>query len=99
MRARMFSSISIQRGALTSWSRSTSTRRDKKRFLRKLRAFTKSGMVNTSTIETTRNQNLFVTQRNHWVYLRGPPRRNETSQQRCPNEAQCHPAETHRSQD
>src|SRR4029077_20906191 len=45
--ARMFSSISSSRWARTSWSRSTSTRRDKKRFLRKLRTFTRSGMLNT----------------------------------------------------
>src|SRR5260370_24761457 len=74
----------------------THMRREKRRFARRLGSSTKSGMVNTSTIETTRNQNLFVTQRNHWVYLRGPPRRNETSQQRCPNEEQCHPAESQR---
>src|SRR5258707_5865151 len=94
MPARMFSAISISRWERTSWSRSTSTRRDKKRFRRKLRAFAKSGTVNTSTTETTRNQDLFVTQRNHWVYLGGPPCRNETSQQRCANEEQCHSAES-----
>src|SRR5713226_4019044 len=53
-------------------------------------------MLNTSTIEKTRNRILFVTQRNHWVYFRGSARRNETSQQRCPNEEHCHPSESQR---
>jgi hypothetical protein len=52
--------------------------------------------MNTSTIEATRNQILFVTQRNHWVYFSGSPRRNETSQERCPDEEQCHTAESQR---
>src|SRR5258707_11461660 len=48
MPARMFSAISISRWECTSWSRSASTRRDKKRFLSKLRTFTRSGMPSTS---------------------------------------------------
>src|SRR5467141_2381499 len=48
MPARMFSAISSSRWERTSWSRSASTRRDKKRFRRKLRAFTRSGMLFTS---------------------------------------------------
>src|SRR5882762_1496884 len=48
MPARMFSSISISRWERTSWSRSTSSRRDKKRFRRKLRTFTNGGMLDTS---------------------------------------------------
>src|SRR5256885_16200096 len=44
MPARMFSGMSISRWARPSWSRSASTRQDKKKFLRKLRAFTKNGM-------------------------------------------------------
>src|ERR1700757_3077288 len=44
--------------------------------------------------ELTRS--LLVPQRNHWVYFRAPPRRNVASQQRCPNEEQCHPTESQR---
>ena len=39
---------------------------------------------------------LFVSQRNHGVHFRCPPRRNVASQQRCPDEEQCHTAESHR---
>src|SRR6266550_8735627 len=52
--------------------------------------------LNSSTIETIRNRVLFVTQGDHWVDFRGAPRRNETSQQRCANEEQCHSAESQR---
>src|SRR5260370_31409997 len=92
----MFSAISNSRWERTSLSRSASARRDKKRFRRKLRAFTKSGMVNTSQSKRPENQILFVTQCNQRVYFRGPPRRNETSQEGCANEEQCHPAESQR---
>jgi len=36
---------------------------------------------------------LFIAQRNRWVYFSGPPGRKVTSQQRSPNQEQCHSAE------
>src|SRR5713101_50586 len=48
MPARMFSAISSSRWARTSWSRSTSTRRDENKFRKRLRVFAKIGMAVTS---------------------------------------------------
>src|SRR5260370_25719724 len=43
-----------------------------------------------------RSEQSLVTQSNHWVAFRGPARGNVTRQQRCPNEEQCHSAESQR---
>src|SRR5260370_30386438 len=43
-----------------------------------------------------RSEQSLVTQSNHWVDFRGAARGNVTRQQRCPNEEQCHSAESQR---